>query len=208
MAWAVGGARRASAGGSGAFNNPVRGAASSATTLTLPTGALVFTLPEASQIVGHAKAYLTHGGNYQVTATGTRNGLDGVKATLPALSLMAYGGGGLRKTLPALTLLASGTVPAIGRLSANLPALTLQASGVTGGLLTAALTLRQAYSLTAYSGAQAKLALSGGYSLNASGITGSVGSARLTLTGRYELNATATLTISSAWRRKRFARTG
>ena len=141
MAWAVGGARGASAGGSGAFNNPVRGAASSATTLTLPSATLAFTLPEAPQIVGHAKAYLTHGGNYQVTATGTRNGLDGVKATLPALSL------------PALTLLASGTVPAIGRLRATLPALTLQASGVTGGLLTAALTLRQAYSLTSYSGA-------------------------------------------------------
>ena len=192
MAWAVSGARGHSAGGSGAFNNPVRGEASSATTLTMPSATLIFTLPEAPKIVGHAKAYLTHGGNYQVTASGTRNGLDGIKAVLPALSLVARGGGRLKVALPALTLLASGTVPAIGRLNANLPALTLLASGKTGGVLTASPTLKQAYSIAAYSGAQAKLTLSEAFSLSASGKTGAVGTANLTLTGRYEINATAT----------------
>ena len=110
-------------------------------------------------------------GGYKLHAVASSVDATVVDADLPALTLEAVCGAQLEARLPAVTLDAEATITQVATLDVRLPMLTLEAKASVGGSarvdgVLAALTLE------AVCGAQAVVALPGGYELDAQAVMG------------------------------------
>jgi len=141
---------------------------------------------------------LVMGGHITINGKGEEVDVNGINAVLPPLTLDGRFGHQMKLTAPKLEIEVSGDFTPVLRGEMTLPSLGVVGKGVTGGVMTAELSLNPLL-VDLRSGWVGVLNPKGGYSIDASGVSGGVGRGELKFNGRVDIEASGTVRELTVW---------